>query len=208
MRHIAIVGPVVIAALMLCTVAPSAALATQPEFLPTNVKFTTSSGTTTFWRGSTALLTCSKDTGKGVIANAITADLIWTLEGCTSPLGKCPTINLEQIGELGEVPKAQAASEVGQLFNADSVVKCGTVEAVISGNVAGEVTPVGTLTSTGEVAFDVVGAAHEQKIKEITINGKHLNTLMLVSINSGPKERLTLESTESNSFSSNVEVML
>jgi hypothetical protein len=203
MRRISIAGLVVITMLTFC--APSLAL--QPEFLPTDVKFTTSSGTTTFWRGSTLLMSCTKDTGKGEITNTITADLLWTLEGCSSPLGKCPTINLEQIGELGEVPAAQAPSEVGLLFNAEAVVKCSGGEAVISGKVAGEVTPISLMSTSGEVIFKVTGTAHEQDIKEITIQGKHLAPLMLVSIDSGPKEILTLESKESNSLASSVEVM-
>jgi hypothetical protein len=207
MRTLKTTALFIAAVLVLCIVASSPALAAQPEFLSSDVGYTLlmESGTTTIRLNGTPLLTCSKDRALGKIANKTTIDEgNWTIERCTSPRS-CPrSITFELTGELGEVAKAEATSEVGLMFRLGGEIKCGTEEIRITGNVAGEVTQIGALTLDDELKFEL--AASKQKVKSITIGGHAIRPELLASVNGGTPLPLTMESTELNEFEHEIEI--
>ena len=138
---------------------------------------------------------CKKDKDKGEIGeNFRIVNLVVTFEGCVAIKGgkECTTNSKPKVaegtivtttlkGELGTVAKAEAASEVGLLLEPASGSEFVTlekneciVETKVTGKVAGEVTPIGKLETTGKVNFKTVeGKGEKQTIKKIkTDSGK------------------------------------
>ena len=132
---------------------------------------------------------CKKDKDTGEITGTGTVGkVVVTFEECTSTkeAKECKTnspgakageiVTKELKGELGTVAKAEAASEVGLLLEPASGTEFVTlekneciIETKVTGKVAGEVTPVKKLQTTGKLEFKTVeGKGEKQSIKKIT----------------------------------------
>jgi len=194
---------------LVAVVALSATAATgasaAPEFSKAKDTFTTSSGESVL-KGTGLTITCKKDTGSGEVISKTSVNAKVSFEGCKGEIlgNKCPeTISSSLTGELGEVAKAESATEVGLLFKAKegafAEFKCGSLNLKVEGSVAGEVTPTKSLSKTGKVVFALNGSV--QKIKEIKVLGKtekpSLKAFGLAS---------TLQSNEENTFAEAIEV--
>jgi hypothetical protein len=131
-------------------------------------------------------ITCTADASAGKINGPSTVgNLAVTFTGCIgksgssecaakSPGAKEGTIVTNTLkGEFGEVKASEATTLTGLLLEPASGTEFVTIEgsclvtAAVSGSLAGEVSPVGVLSSTGKLVFS--GSKGTQKIKEITV---------------------------------------
>jgi hypothetical protein len=194
MRTIRILGLCLVAALAIGAMASPAAWA-KPEFLEKNgkelvkKKFTFTGTEGKVFIGPTAVIKCKKDEGSGEVVtkeeNKKVTKVKTTFKECSAENeagetckpkskggteGKIETNELK--GELGEVAKAEAESEVGLKFEPTSGTTYVTLEgkclpsspAPIEGSLICEVKPVGTLAKEGKLVCSM--ASEKQKIRK------------------------------------------
>jgi hypothetical protein len=186
-----------IAVFAIGAVAASAALAADPghqqEFNKELVKkkFVSKEGKGVLTVAGIAI-TCTADTNTGeTIGKESLRNVVVTFTGCEEPKTPCPVnspgsgsgvIKTNALkGELGEVAKAEATSEVGLLLEPETgseFVKlegsC-IIKTAVEGKVVGEVTPL-TLSTKHNLEFAV--SAGKQKIKTFErSNALHCGTV-------------------------------
>jgi hypothetical protein len=216
-------------AFALGAVGVSAAQATAPEWfqkgkvISKNIGFTSTGGAVTLLSGDSFKCTTEESTGEIEKPNKERKVTI-TLTGCygenkvtgtkcqlksKGAKGEEEIVTYALRGELGSVAKKEAASEVGFLLEGEA--EAGTLAvlestcfagggAALTGNVAGEVTPVHKEQTMSELIF-AKNMSGEQNIQEIEVGKEKLK----------PKLRLRglsayLESTEKVTFAEAVEV--
>jgi hypothetical protein len=184
-------GLIFAAVLAMSLLAVTTASAESPLFLPgTLTTFTGTSGTGALETISTSPVTCQSDTTTGEITGPKTVgNVMVTFFNCSSTegsgcsvkgggagTGKILTNTLD--GELGSVKTNEAPSGVGLLLLPTSGTTFVTLEGTclvsktspVFGTVAGEVTPLNTLTLAGN-KINFFGAAGVQSIKKINVLG-------------------------------------
>lgn len=218
MRSSRCFGVLLVTALAVCGGGAPAASASQPEFQPPGnqlVDFT--SGVSRIERGGRAAV-CQLDTGSAVVDTSGMADIRFNYTRCRLVVGgkECPVHSVgaatEEIatntlkGELGTVAASEATSGVGILLSPESGTTIATLaateceaESKVTGNLAGEVSPIHKKELTGTLAFKV--SSEKQIIKKITVLGKAEEP----SLKWGG-EAAALESTESLHFAKELEV--
>jgi hypothetical protein len=132
---------------------------------------------------------CTAEAGSGAVAGETLIDkLLEKLTGCTATKGseKCTVkstgaANAGEIlfhtlkGETGEVAPLEATSETGLYLTPESGKVFTTPEgsclttAAIEGSLAGEFTPIGSLSTTEKLVFN--GKGGTQSIKKISVKG-------------------------------------
>ena len=197
MKIARLAGVAFAAILAVTAMAASTAMAAgAPEFLmlPEHKGFTSVAEGASILKTLTTSISCEHSfsngevTGMDTIGKVVvkyTGCVLTTSVGCTekfsSITGKTGEIVTNAIkGLLGTVKTSEAASGVGILFEPESgkrfftfrgtTVPCNVPESTISGNLAGEVTPVHKLQGTIKIVL--LGAGHEQMIREIVVLGK------------------------------------
>jgi hypothetical protein len=165
----------------------ASASASLPLFSPaTPQNFTFTSGLSLLENNVTAeKFDCLSDLGTGSITGRYTVGkVVVTFHGCTAINGKevCPALNKggkpglivvnTLKGELGSTKQSKTGigvllgPETGNAFVTLEGGKCATT-AEVTGEIAGEVTPVRTLSTEGKNVFE--GSAGVQAITEITV---------------------------------------
>lgn len=176
----------------------SIASAADPEFvhLPTKLSFKALSDGNSILRSSTATVICEHESSTGVIKTMDTVgNVVVKYTGCKvvnaakevctfkskNPLGGAGEIITNTLkGELGLVATSEAPSGVGLLFKSESGVvfttfekaePCTTAVEAAEGDVAGEVTPINTLTTKIDIKFlpTSTAALHSEQIKKIRV---------------------------------------
>lgn len=164
----------------------AAAASAAPEFKPsTKNAFKTTSGTSVL-EGSGNTFTCSSDSSAGEITGAKTVGgVVVDFTGCKSTgsggsncTAKSKNTTVEGLivtttlkGELGTTKEATSGvgltltPETTKIFTELAANTC-TKETKVTGSIAGEATPVGSLTTTGKLVFTV--SSGKQAIKHIT----------------------------------------
>ncbi len=186
-----LVGLTFVALLALAAVMAPMASASNHEFamLPTGSKaFTSTSGTAVLTAG-TNVITCASNATSGEITqmDAVTklkvkfvgcktanGGPVCTAKSVGAAEGEIATVTLK--GQLGTVKTTEAATGVGLLLSPETGSKfvviaanaC-TPETSVNGSVAGEISPVKKLQSTGKLIIGVTGGV--QNIKSIAILG-------------------------------------
>jgi hypothetical protein len=189
-KHIISMALAVAAVFAINVIAVASASASSPEFKPGTAQlFTTSSGEGTLENSLGAeKVYCSSDTSHGEVTGSHTVgNVVVTFHNCTGKAssGTCTakssggtpgTITTGTLkGELGTVKTSEAASGVGLLL-APVTGSFVTLEgsclttAAVSGSIAGEVTPLNTLSTTGKLIY--AGSSGTQTIQSITVLGK------------------------------------
>jgi hypothetical protein len=216
MRSTRIIGVALVAVFIMSMSVVAAAYA-APEFLNSKgegakgVKFEAESGKGTL--EGTVKITCSADKAKGEITGAKTVGKVEvTYTGCESSKKECKSSGAKEgeikttalKGELGEVEKSEAESEVGEDLSPESGTTFTTVEsctplgikATVTGSVIGEVKPIEKLAKEGELVYKQ--SSKKQKIKKF--KGGSEDTLTAAGASSG------LETTDIVKFSEEIEV--
>lgn len=168
-----------------------ASAASDPEFKD-SVKqtFKTSSGTSTL-ASALQSVTCSSDSGSGEVQGVSkVGNVVVTFSNCVAKEGEKAACTAKTDGgstgiittrtldgELGLVAKAEAASGVGLLLLPETTKVFALISATclepalfaVEGQIAGEATPIGVLSTTGQLIL--TGAVGNQSIKKITVLG-------------------------------------
>jgi hypothetical protein len=184
---------------MSAILASTASAFPQILVLPSSSTFKSDSGPGTLKAGNETVF-CTADSNTGEITSMDRfGRVLVKFTGCRvkEEAGKKETCTIKSVGAgageivttllaglLGSVKSAEATSEVGDLLEPESGVvfvtlaapgaPCGDViETSVEGGIAGEVTPIRALQSTGKLIFAL--SSSKQKIKEITTLTKENN---------------------------------
>jgi hypothetical protein len=219
MKIARLVGLMVVAVMALGLVVASAAFA-EPAFLPVGATFTGTSGTGVLEAGGEKI-ECTADTSAGTISSAtLVGGVTVSFTGCKAIKGteKCTVkspsaaagsiVTHELHGVLGLVLPKGTGTGVGLLllpvenkkFVTIESTKC-SIETTVSGNLVGEVTPVGVHTTKGTLVFKK-GATEGQSIKSFDLSTGGSVTPKLEAFGKEAGE----ETTEVISWSAAVEV--
>jgi hypothetical protein len=182
MKRVRMIALALVAAFALSAIVASAALASRDHFRATNfpVSITIKSGVTTMYAPTAGIkITCESDKGSGSIVSELLAHFELLFDNCTVTKGSCSakiasitTVPLTAIPVL--VAKAEASTERALLIKPESGSGFAKVEKTecspateVTGEIAGEVTPVGKSQTTGEVVFKT--ASEKQTIKKVKV---------------------------------------
>jgi hypothetical protein len=189
MKLARLAGAVLIAIFAMSLLAASAASAALPEFNPAKGTFKTLALGSSILAGGGNTVTCAASTGTGEITGAMSVGkVVVKFTNCVaknasnatcvarSSSGGTGEIDTEQLnGLLGLILATTFTSDVGEdLFPASGSVftniqgSC-IVTTKVTGSVAGEVTPISTLTLIGKVNFAETGG--KQNITKIDLLG-------------------------------------
>jgi hypothetical protein len=219
MKPITRVAALSLVTLSLAAITAASAAAAGPEFsvLPSVKSYEESVGIGQFVADEGVdIVTCGKGTATGQITGMRTVGkVVFKLKECKSsgesglncPIKTPGAVEGEIVsntlkGELGTVKSAEAATEVGVLARPESGKlwlelegNACTPETAVSGDIAGEVGPIGELTDKGFINFAV--ADGKQKIQKIAVlSGLLTAQLTAFSSNVTEEKYETLESKE------------
>jgi hypothetical protein len=149
-------------------------------------------GASTLAASTGETLSCTEGAGAGEVSGLQTFNAISiTFKGCKgkSSSGTCTAksagakegevVTHTLKGELGTVKASEASSGIGLLLEPTAGSSFTTIqgecltEAVVTGSIAAEVTPVNTASSTGKLVF--VGGGGSQSIKTVYVLGKSVS---------------------------------
>lgn len=185
MNRIRIIGLAVMAAFALSVVAASAAQA-APEFVAESggsvagTKFIATGGEGKL--AGTENITCKTSKTEGEIKNSTEVyKTVVTYTGCKNGTKECKSSSKAAAGEiktnalsgkLGEVETSEAATGVGEDLRAESgktfvtIEKCTLLSVSVTGSIIGEVTPIETFGTTGDLVYKASGTTQKiQKFK-------------------------------------------
>jgi hypothetical protein len=190
LRITRLAGVAAASALALALVTTATALA-EPEFKPTGGTFTGSGlGADTFAFGGSTI-SCTTNTAKGTISSATLAGgVIVTFTGCKSTGSSGSNCTIKSVGAaegtlatntlhgvLGLILPKGMGTGVGLLllpvankkFWTLAANTC-TVETTMTGNIAGEVSPVGKSQTTGKLAFVASSSGGGESVKDFDLS--------------------------------------
>jgi hypothetical protein len=187
---IARLAGLMLVAVMAVSLAVASAAFAEPEFKPTGGTFTgVGLGTNTLAAGGNTI-SCTANSTKGTISSATLAGgVVVTFTGCKSTGSGGSNCTAKSVGAvegtiatstlhgvLGLILAKGTGTGVGLLLlpvaNKKFVVIAGntcTVETTVTGNVAGEVSPVGKSQTTGKLSF-AAGASGGESVKSIDLS--------------------------------------
>jgi hypothetical protein len=187
MKRHGVAGTILVAALAFAVLCAGSASA-YPSFspLPSIKRYEATTGSTTFAAAGNTV-TCERGTGLGEITGRYTVGrVVLKLSACKAKAsGATCTINSVGAhegeivtktlkGELGSVKSREATSEAGVFIEPETgktwlTLAAGVCseEVKVSGSIAGEVGPTGTLAKMGFINFEV--ASGRQKIQQIDV---------------------------------------
>jgi hypothetical protein len=217
------------AVLILVGVVPIAAVAAPPaaagpQFNPTSGVTITGGGGSSLLQANnkTEKVLCTANTASGVISSATLAGgVVVTFTGCTSSSptkANCSVSSKTSGGAAGAITTATLHGVLGTLLPSKVAgllllpatakkwytlleTAC-TTEAQVTGNLAGEIAPVGTSQSTGKLVFTTKAAGAEQGVTDFDPSTGGLVLPELVAFGTTATE----EDTESLCYSPNAEV--
>jgi hypothetical protein len=191
MKLARLAGAVLIAIFAMSLLAASAASAALPEFKPASGTFKTLALGSSTLTGGGNTVTCTASTGTGEITGAMSVGKVLVkFTGCqVETAGKATCVVKSKTGGTGEVATNTLSGLLGLIlatigdYTLDvgeylfptsgseftSLIGGCIVTSKVLGSVAGEVTPVGTLTLIGKVNFGVTGG--KQDITKIDLLG-------------------------------------
>jgi hypothetical protein len=220
MKIARLVGLTLVAVMALSLAVASAAFA-EPLFLPVGATFTGTSGTATLESESLEKIKCTADTSSGEITTPhLVGGITVSFSGCKSISTAGAECTAKSVGAAAGSIKTnllhgvlglilpKTGSGVGLLllpaegkkFVTIESNKC-TVETTASGNVVGEVTPIGVHTTKGELILKGAGGGHAS-IKDFDLS---LGGLVIPKLEAFGKEA-SEETTEELTWSTPVEV--
>jgi hypothetical protein len=189
MKLARLAGAVLIAIFAMSLLAASAASAALPEFKPASGTFKTLALGPSTLSGSGNTVTCSHSTGTGEITGAMSVGKVLVkFTGCVSKNGSGVTcVTNSKTGGTGEIVTntlsgllglilatvGDYTSDVGEdLFPTSgseftSLIGGCIVTTKVTGSVAGEVTPIGTLTLIGKINFGATGGKQDISVIDL-----------------------------------------
>jgi hypothetical protein len=225
MKIARLAGLTFVAVLALGLVVASAAFA-GPQFNPTSGVTLSGTGGAGLLQGNnkTEKVLCSANTASGVISSATLAGgVVVKFTGCesTGPTkANCSVSSKTAGGAAGQVTTETLHGVLGTILPSGKAGllllpsaagskkfltllanKC-TIEAQITGNIAGEIEPLGHSQSTGKLIFTTKAAGTEQEVMDFDPSTGGLVLTELVAFGTTATE----ETTESLKFSPNLEV--
>jgi hypothetical protein len=191
MKPARLAGVALIAILAMSLVSAAAASAALPEFKPASGTFKTSTLGNTTVTGGGNTVTCTHITGSGEITGAMSVGKVLVkFTGCTGEnVSKTTCVVKSKAGGTGEIDTntlsgllglilatiGDYTSDVGlYLFPAPgseftNLIGSCIVTSKVTGSIAGEVTPIGTLTLIGKLSLGATGG--KQNITKIDLLG-------------------------------------
>jgi hypothetical protein len=159
MRKAMILGTAIVALAALSVIGSATASAALPEFLPAEGTFTSTSGAGTLAIEEGNTITCESDTNTGSITGAKTVKLTVEFKGCkifgfigASSAGDASGVILvEATGELCYLSKAAKTVGLTLTLTKNVVISAAGQKSEVKGKFIGEVKPVNTATTKGEL---------------------------------------------------------
>jgi hypothetical protein len=166
MYRVRTIGAAIVAVVALSAIASATASAALPEFLPASGKFTSTAGAGTLQIEGGNTITCTEGTNSGEITGAKTATVTITFKGCRifGFIGAHSSGDVEGTilvssakGELCYLSKT--AKTVGLKLTLASTLKieAGGQKSEVLGTLIGEVKPVNSKVTEGELILKQTG---------------------------------------------------
>lgn len=224
LKRFRVVGLCLVAVFAVSAVASASASAALPEFVPsTKQTFTSTSGVSTLAAGAFTI-TCEKDTNAGEITGAktvgkvvvkftkCTIKVLFTFECKSKGAANGEIVTNALKGTLGYIEGygsgvgLKLEPETASEYTNGEIECAGSNKVKVTGAVIGEVTPINTSSTKGELIFKRTGTKQESG-EEIEIEHvRYEHVKLMSSLNGGTAGPAAEETTDKITFKEAVEV--